>query len=290
MQAQLLQETACILGEGACWHAARNSFFWVDIEGRTLYEYHLPTRSTRSWKAAQMISTIVLDGQGQLVLGAQGGIIRFNADTGQFSSLLPLSFAEAPFRCNDGKCDPAGRLWVGVMHTQTQNANGALYCITPGLSVALKVPGVSVSNGIVWTEDQQWMYFADSPTYRIAAYRYDNATGNIQFERHAVTATSDQGQPDGIAIDEEGMIWACHYGAGAVNRWNPQTGELLQTITVPAPNVTSCAFGGPDRNLLLITTARENMPPEQLEAYPLSGGVFTATTPVKGPALPVFNV
>jgi sugar lactone lactonase YvrE len=43
---------------------------------------------------------------------------------------------------------------------------------------------------------------------------------------------------------------------------------------VPAPLVTSVAFGGPDLDLLLVTTARWELDEATLDRFPLSGGAF----------------
>ena len=42
LKASLLYKSNCTLGEGATWHSGRNSFFWVDIEGKMIYEYDWP--------------------------------------------------------------------------------------------------------------------------------------------------------------------------------------------------------------------------------------------------------
>ena len=67
-----------------------------------------------------------------------------------------------------------------------------------------------------------------------------------------------------------------------MTRWNPNTGELLQKIEVPAHNVTSCAFGGENLETLYITTARLDMTEAELAAKPLSGGVFKINPGVRG--------
>ena len=90
------------------------------------------------------------------------------------------------------------------------------------------------------------------------------------------------GTPDGMAIDEEGMLWIAHWGGFGVYRWNPFTGEHLDTIEVPVPNVTSCAFAGENLDQLIITTAQENLTEEQMKKYPQSGDVFLAKPGVKG--------
>ncbi len=51
---------------------------------------------------------------------------------------------------------------------------------------------------------------------------------------------------------------------------------------MPAPNVTSVAFGGDDLSTLFVGTARENLAEEQLERYPHSGAVFAVPTRVHG--------
>jgi sugar lactone lactonase YvrE len=65
-------------------------------------------------------------------------------------------------------------------------------------------------------------------------------------------------------------------------RWDPRTGRALQTVSVPAPRVTSCAFGGQRYETLFITTARSGLEPAQLEAWPLSGGLFAIEPGVGG--------
>ncbi len=78
------------------------------------------------------------------------------------------------------------------------------------------------------------------------------------------------------------------YGGGRVERWSPD-GEHLETVEVPAPNVTSVAFGGPDLSTLFIGTARENATEEQLERAPHSGAVFAVRTRVHGSPASAFG-
>jgi len=82
------------------------------------------------------------------------------------------------------------------------------------------------------------------------------------------------GAPDGMTIDCDGMLWIAHWGGSCVARWNPENGELLERVEVPAPNVSCCSFGGEDLQTLYITTAREGLTEKQLLEFPLSGGVF----------------
>jgi len=78
------------------------------------------------------------------------------------------------------------------------------------------------------------------------------------------------------------MLWIAMYEGWSVTRWNPRTGELLQTIRLPVAQVTSCAFGGPDLDTLFLTSARQRLTEAQLAVQPLAGGLFRVTPGVRG--------
>jgi sugar lactone lactonase YvrE len=82
-----------------------------------------------------------------------------------------------------------------------------------------------------------------------------------------------------MTIDHQGMLWIALWGGGAVSRWNPLTGELLEKYGLPVQNVSSCCFGGKDMDLLFITTASQDT---DMEKYPLAGSIFMMKTRVTG--------
>ena len=90
------------------------------------------------------------------------------------------------------------------------------------------------------------------------------------------------GYPDGMTIDSEGMLWVCLWGGGSLIRCNPVTGKIISKIEVPSPNVTSCAFGGENFDILYITTARGNMSEHQKQLYGHAGSLFKAYPDVSG--------
>ena len=128
------------------------------------------------------------------------------------------------------------------------------------------------------------MYYIDTPTRKVAAFDYDLHTGAIANRRTAVDFTlhSQQGNPDGMAVDVEGMIWVAHWGGSRITRWDPVRGTLLATISVPALQVSSCCFGGKNLDELYITTARNDLDPKILEAQPLTGALFMVKPGVQG--------
>ncbi len=282
MKASLLHKCDCSLGEGAFWHEARQSFFWLDIDGKCLFEYVSPNEKVNTWRFEHRPSFIALDTHGQFVIAFQGGIARFDLQTGNLQWLVDLEKENAEQRSNDGAIDHAGRLWIGTMSTQFKEGAGALYCMGNDLVLTKKVEGLTIPNGLVWSLDDRTMFHIDTPSRKVKAYSFDIKTGSIVFERTAVTIPQELGTPDGMSIDEEGMLWIAHWNGFGVNRWNPDTGKLLDTIEVPVPQVSNCAFGGPNFDQLFITTARENFSMEDLKKYPDSGSVYIAQPGVRG--------
>lgn len=278
----VVYEATATTGEGAIWHPERRSLFWVDIEGKTLYEFLPEKKDCRKWTFDKMVTTVVPETASTVVVALQDEIVRVNVDSGERVSLAAIEVGGGSLRCNDGKCDPEGRLWVGTMCLSAPRGAAHLYCVTPAGDVTAKIDNVTISNGLVWTADKRYMYYIDTPTQKIVRYRYEPATGDITYDGVAVTVPREYGSPDGMTIDEKGNLWVAHWGGHGVYCWDPRTGELLDKIEVSAPNVASCAFGGDDLQDLYITTARAGLSPDTLAKYPDSGSLFRCRPGAKG--------
>ncbi|GAA0877844.1 SMP-30/gluconolactonase/LRE family protein [Algoriphagus jejuensis] len=272
----------CFLGEGPLWHAGRKSFFWVDIEKGNLFEHHLATEVTRTRHFPHRLA-VVLEGQeGKLILGLDRKLARFDLETEELEWLCGVEEALDLHRFNDGKVDAKGRIWIGTLSTKFTDGAGSLYRIGKDLKPEVQLSDLTISNGMAWTEDLKTFYFIDTPTRQVREFAFESESGGIHLRKVAVEVPSELGFPDGMCIDQEGMLWVSHYGGSGVYRWNPKTGELLDQIDLPVPHVTSCCFGGENLDTLLITTAQENLSREQLEKYPQSGDVFLAKVSVPG--------
>ncbi len=269
------------LGEGALWHPTENKLYWVNIEGRTLHIYDPVTKEDRSIPVNERIGTVVPVQKGNALVALQNGIHYINTLTGKLHFISnPLS--DSNIRFNDGKCDPSGRFWVGSMHLEFLTNASSLYQMDTHLNIRKVLDNVTVSNGIAWTQDRKTMYYVDTPLQRIDAFDYNDTEGTITNRKVAVLIPPEKGSPDGITLDADGNIWVALWGGNAVGQFDPKTGQQLKSIAIPAPNVSSCAFGGTDLKTLYITTARGELPESQLTNFPLSGGVFSVAPGVKG--------
>jgi sugar lactone lactonase YvrE len=283
---ELVLDAKAQLGEGALWQAEEQRLYWVDIEGKTLHIFDPASGEDREIQVGQRIGTVVPTADGQVLVALQNGIHRLNPATGQMRFVTnPLPNADMRF--NDGKCDPFGRFWVGSMHLEQKERAASLYRMEADGSMEEVLQGITVSNGLVWSQDQQTMFYIDSPTRKIQAFDFEPGSGALSGRRIVAEVPKEAGYPDGMAIDAEGKLWVAHWGGNAVIRWDPANGQMMQKIIVPAPHVTSCAFGGKQLETLYITTAREGLDDKQLKEFPESGGIFALNPGIRG--LPTYT-
>lgn len=282
IQASVAYPSSDLLGEGPVWSEERRSLFWVDIEGQLLHEMKWPGKQIQSWSMPQMIGMVALVNKDSVIIALQEGVAGVDLEKNELTMLAELEKDIKTNRPNDGKCDAAGRLWLGTMNINCDVNAGSLYCIDCQSTITKKLSSLTISNGMAWTADNKRFYFIDSTTYKVDSYLFDPDTANITFEKTVITIDESMGMPDGMTIDEEGMLWIAHWNGFAVRRWDPHTGRLLDSIELPVPQVTSCSFGGNNLDELFITTAKSGLNAEQLKQYPLSGNLFTAKLYVKG--------
>ena len=282
LKAEILIDAHALVGEGPIWDADANVLWWVDIMSSELYAYDPQTGENREWNVGQHVGTVVQRASGGLMLAVQDGFAAFDPASGALEMLAEPEAHLPGNRFNDGKCDPAGRFWAGSMAYEDQSDQGSVYRMDTDHSVDRMIGDIGISNGIIWSLDSRTMYYTDSLDFAIRAYDYDVATGGIDNERVIIDIPKAMGFADGFTIDEEGMLWVAHYGAGRVRRWNPDTATVLAEIDLPAAGVTACAFGGPGLDQLFITSASLRLSDAEKAQQPHAGGLFVAEVGVRG--------
>ncbi|MFD2247803.1 SMP-30/gluconolactonase/LRE family protein [Pontibacter ruber] len=281
IEATLVLDAKATLGEGALWHPSEKVLYWIDIEGRKLHIFNPPTKEDKELTVRERIGTVVPVAGGGALVALQNGIHKIDTTTGDLT-FITNPIKEKDIRFNDGKCDPAGRFWVGTMALDTRKGAAVLYRMEADKRIEQVLDNLTIANGIVWTKDKKQMYFTDTRTQQVQAFDYNNETGMISNGRVVIEVPKSEGSPDGMTIDAEDKLWIALHKGGAVGCWDPETSELLTKVTVPAPQTTSCAFGGEDLDTLYITTAREGLDEKQLQQYPGSGGIFAVKPGAKG--------
>jgi sugar lactone lactonase YvrE len=282
-EATLILDAKATLGEGPIWDTRENVLWWIDINECRLHRFDPATKDNVTYDIGQRVGTVVPRASGGLMLAVQNGFASYDPEARKLRIVADPEAHLPQNRFNDGKCDPAGRFWAGTLELVEQDMTaGTLYCLYADGRVEKRVADVGISNGIVWASDKKTMYFIDSPTRRVDAFDYDNATGEIGNRRTAIALPDGMGYPDGMAIDSEDKLWVALWAGWGVARFDPTTGAVLERIDVRASQVTACAFGGPELKDLYITTARRDLQDETLNDQPHAGGLFHTHVEVAG--------
>ena len=202
-------------------------------------------------------------------------------------------------RFNDGKTDPAGRFWAGAMVEDILNSKykAGLYRVSYELSDDLTaervMDGFYITNSLCWNEAGTKMYHADSPTDKIYCYDFDLASGT-PANKTLFIQTDGCSVPDGASTDTKGGVWVAHWKRNSgdtkvtsskVVRYTPDGSESL-IIEVPFSQCTCVGFGGPNMDLLFVTSARHGLSSEQLDKEPDAGKVLIYQTQYHGVIIP----
>ncbi len=289
-EVELVYQAKALLGEGALWDYNTQTFYWIDILQNQLHIYNPKTATNRTIKMPSPIGTVVPDNNNNAIVALEDGIYKVSLDSEEITLVSDIEKEVTSNRFNDGKCDPNGNLWVGSMHYDQSRPEAKVYKIEPDGKTTMMIDSVTISNGIVWTKDHKTMYYIDTPTSKIMAYDYNVEDATISNERVAVEVDAKDGFPDGMTIDENDNLWVGMWNGDAVVNYDPKTGKIIKKIEVPAHNVTACAFGGPDLDILYITTASVDMNEEEQAQKPLAGSLFMVKPGVKGVNANLFGV
>jgi sugar lactone lactonase YvrE len=291
----------CGLGESPFWHPAEQRLYWLDIAARELLRLDPATGAVERQSLPQEPGCIAPARGGGLVVALRDGLYRQHAWGGALQRLAPAPGDTTRLRFNDGKCDPAGRFWVGTYAERKTEPEAALYCYDPAAPPGFAQPrhaGFFSSNGLAWSPDGATLYWADTADHAVHAWDFAGATG--QLARHRLlhrfsprppgwsaddpAAPPYGGRPDGATVDAEGCYWVAMFEGGRVLRLSPR-GEVLQDLPVPVRCPTMPCLGGEDLKTLFLTTARHGRPAGEIAREPLAGCVLAMRVAV--PGLPV---
>lgn len=285
-----------VLGEGPWWDADAGVLYWIDGltefgKGDHLHRYDPSTGQDRSYPIGKHIGCAIPTRDGRVLMTLQDGIYLYNLESQMLEEISDLEREIPNNRLNDGKVDSHGRLWFGSM-SMTANqpdrefeVTGSFYRMNHDGSIEKQFGGVGISNGVVWNRDETRMYYVDSTSQCVFSFDFDADHGVLSNRKVAVRIDPSEGVPDGMSIDEEGMIWVAQFGGWKVSRFNPETGERLTEVRLPCEQVSCCCFGGKNLDELYITTTSIGLTPEQRKEQPLAGCLFRVQQGVRGTRL-----
>ncbi len=269
MEAKIITDARCIIGEGPVWDDRKNIIYMTDIEGKRFRTIDYKTLVVEDRIMPEKIGFIFLGANDKIYCGAETGI--FEITNGKFDPInKPYKFKGLRF--NDGKVGPDGYVYGGGI---SRDFSAAFYVMDPEGNITELFDKVGNSNGLDWDEKKGLFYYTD--TYKKTTDCFDfEGKGKISNRRTIINYT--EGSPDGMTIDENGNLWTALWGSGKIVCHSPE-GKKLDEILLPVSQPSCCTFGGENLDTLIITSAAHNIFMRDEE---LAGSVLAVKMNVNG--------
>ncbi len=270
----IARDTADRLGEGPLWSSREQALFWVDILGQRLNRLDVASGQINQWDMPEPVGWIIERRSGGFVAGLKSGIHAVSLEPFKLELLLSVEQDKPGNRLNDAKADSAGRVWFGTMPMSGDVPTGSFCRVETDLTLQSVDSGYCVANGPAISPDGRWMFHTDSHVGTV--YRFPlNEAGQLGRREVFVQFQDDWGSPDGMTFDADGGLWIAHWGGSRVSRFMPDA-TIERSITLPASQITSCTFGGPNFDQMFITSAAHGLNEEQ------GGCLFAVDAGVRG--------
>jgi sugar lactone lactonase YvrE len=251
---QVVADYEDLCGEGPLWDERKQILYWTDIDGKKFYRYLWSEGRHELVYEGFQVNGASMQEYGGFVVTNSSGIWLWDSPTQP--RLLASEADGKDCVLNDCIADPEGRVYSGSYHYNPVGtaAPSYLFRIDTDGSIHIADEGIHFSNGLAFSRDCNTLYFSDSVARCIYAYDWNRETGNLTHRRVFVRVPRDHGFPDGLTVDAEGFIWCAQWFGGRITRYDPD-GKVERVIPLPAAQTSSLAFGGPDLDIIFVTSA-----------------------------------
>lgn len=254
------------LGEGPLWSARHNALFWVDILGCRIQRLSLDDNNVEHFDQPDYAAWIIERARGGFIAGIGRDIVHLDLANGMRNVIASVDREITGNRLNDAKADAKGRIWAGTMPATSDRPTGSFYRLEPEGHVVTVDSPYTIANGPAI--DPRGTFLLHTDTALRTIFRFDiGDNGRLGPRDPFIVFESDWGNPDGMTFDADGGLWVACWGAGCVTRFTPN-GSRDRSIPLPASQITSCSFAGPNLDRMFVTSAAEGV------AERLGGALF----------------
>ena len=273
-----------ILGEGPIWIPYTKSLMWLDIKGKSLHTFSYITGNIKE-KNLDKTTTWILPilNSNKFLVGTEDGVEEYNYNDNKFELKLQIEEDLPNNRLNDAKIDKNGNLWFGTMDDTEKEESGSFYCLKPSYELIKIDDSYTVTNGPAIANDDKKIYHVSSLQKKV--FCYDKNNTKLSNKRIFFELDPNDGYPDGLTIDDDNFLCLAVWGGSKVIRISPN-GEVDKILTFPTSQITSCVFGGPEMNILFVTSASVGKNTSQDVN---AGNLFSVKTNKKGSTSPHFG-
>jgi sugar lactone lactonase YvrE len=257
---EAIQGTPAVFAECPVWLPDCQRLCFVDCAAGRLFSLDWRSRAVVTVIArpgSLFLGLVKYDDRRVLLLTGEGAFV-----VDMMGNVLPFALPDEinPGLINDGKCDRAGRLWIGEVRSSPDQRDGSMWCLSSARS-GPSVCSLGIPNGPAFAPAGDTLYLADSLAGTIEAFALD-PSGGLSHRRRILSLPASKGQPDGMTVDAGGRVISAVFDGGLLLIIDP-IDAAVEPIQLPNRRPTSCTFGGPDQRTLFVTVANGPWPQDR---------------------------
>ncbi|MFT6103527.1 MAG: sugar lactone lactonase YvrE [Granulosicoccus sp.] len=235
------------------WIDTQSSLFWIEHNQQKLYQYHEPSKEITHCALDQPILSLSPSIKNGFIATLKDGIGFFDIKTRSVSYISKPEPFLSDFQSTGGIADSKGNYWTSSSISNNGRQQSHIYQLTPGLSLdRFSHEGIESVAEPAFSKDGKTLYQSTKNGQHVYATQLNEQLQPISTEVFCRISKSE-GQPHGLCVDSEDNLWVCHLGGGCISCYNNE-GNRIEKISVLAPNVMHCTFGGEDLDTLYIAT------------------------------------
>ena len=265
----------------------------LDLANRSNTSFPLPGRPGFAFPT---------DREGTFVVGLERSLGLFDTANGEWTELVGgIDQKVEGTILNDGIAFAEGLVFGAKELTFTSKTAGLYLWRTHDRQLIQLRSDQICSNGkVMFRDGDGWtLYDIDSPSKTVVRYTLDVAAGTLSEPQVVIDLTAGSVFPDGMIATPDGksviiaMFNPDDAESGEAQQFSLSDGSVEAVWKVPGSPRVTCPqlvqFDG--RVQLVLTTAVEGMPPEQLAKHPNAGCLFVAQTEFDAlPETPVYAI
>ncbi len=246
------------IGESCFWDSKENCLIWTDIEGKTIWKLDESNQSFK-FNLPDRAGFILPRKKDGFIIGFPKFIAISNQNFSSFEKICDVEVSIKKTRINDAKVDPYGGIVFGTYNEDPDKLNrkpiANLYRLAPDLSLTHLLSNITVSNGLAFSQKDNIMYFADTPTGRIQKFSYNQDFKKL-IELESNMIFKDVGEPDGATLDIDDNYWSARVRGKCIICIDTKNGKIIEKIDLPTSTPTCVTFGNSDLSCLYVTSLR----------------------------------
>ncbi len=247
-----------LLGESCFWDPRYNCLVWTDIQGKKAWKLDDSNKSLE-FNLPERAGFILPRKKEGFIVGFPNFIAISDKSFSSFEKICDVESTVNETRINDAKVDPYGGIVFGTYNEDPDKINrkpiANLYRLAPDLSLTHLLSNITVSNGIAFSQNENIMYFADTPTGRIQKFKYSQDFNNFN-ELDSNIIFKDVGEPDGATVDIDNNYWSARVRGKCIISIDTKSEKILEQINLPTNTPTCVTFGGNDLSSIYVTSLR----------------------------------